>query len=110
MVGRDDLINLKNYYKNSPDGKALPGSAGVTARFNQQKATLLNMGKESSGDSKLKFADDFFNEFQVPPESLNLSPEEQSDLQPAEEFAETQGQQLSNKEPSQRKSTKNVSR
>lgn len=109
-ITREKLVNLKNFYKNSPVGKALPESAGAEKRFNQQKAALLQLGKQSTGNNKLAMKDDFFQNYQVASEDVNLSAEDQANIQPAEDFAATQAQEKTQKQAAQRTSTKNVTR
>jgi hypothetical protein len=109
-ITREKLVNLKNFYKNSPVGKALPESTGAEKRFNQQKAALLQLGKASTGNDKLAMKDDFFQHYQVASEDVNLSTEEQANIQPAEEFAAAQVQEKTQKQAAQRTSNKNVTR
>jgi hypothetical protein len=107
-VSRQDLVNLKNYYKDSPEGKALPESEGSGQRFNQGKAALLSSGKASSGDSTLKIAAPYFENYQA--QDVALSPEDKGNLPAANEFAEAQSQEQSQKQSAVRKTGKNVAR
>jgi predicted nucleotidyltransferase component of viral defense system len=82
------LINLKNFYQDCPQGKAQSQSKEALKTFNQYKFQLLQAGKISSGDENLKLQDKFFEIFRS--DGVDLSPADKANLPAADEFASAQ--------------------
>ncbi|AFY92752.1 hypothetical protein [Chamaesiphon minutus] len=112
-VSLKDLINLKNFYTKSPEGKAKPESHEAVANFDRYKAQLSQHGKAVSNNSDLKMTNGFFKTFQS--DAVELAPADRDNLEAANTFAAEQAQiaaqQKQNKPESpthQRSQTKSV--
>jgi hypothetical protein len=82
------LIDLKNYYLNSPEGKARSGSADAQKNFKRYKAQISKDGKAVSGNPDLRMTNEFFEDFKS--DRVTLLPEDRSNLDAAHEFAAEQ--------------------
>ena len=89
-VSLKDLINLKNFYTKSPEGKAKPESLEAQANFDRYKAQLSQHGKAVSNNPDLKMTNGFFKTFQS--DAVELSPAERDNLAAANTFAAEQAQ------------------
>jgi hypothetical protein len=112
-VSLKDLINLKNFYTKSPEGKAKPESHEAVANFDRYKSQLSQHGKAVSNNSDLKMTNGFFKTFQS--DAVELAPADRDNLEAANTFAAEQAQiaarQKQNKPESptqQRSQTKSV--
>lgn len=112
-VSLKDLINLKNFYTKSPEGKAKPESLEAVANFDRYKFQLSQHGKEVSNNPDLKMTNGFFKTFQS--DAVELAPADLANLEEANTFATEQAQlaaqQKQNKPESptqQRSQTKSV--
>jgi hypothetical protein len=89
-VSLKDLIDLKNYYTKSPEGKAKPESLEAVANFDRYKAQLSQHGKAVSNNPDLKMTNGFFKTFQS--EAVELAPTDRANLEAANTFAAEQAQ------------------
>ena len=89
-VSLKDLINLKNFYTKSPEGKAKPESLESQANFDRYKFQLSQHGKAVSNNPDLKMTNGFFKTFQS--DAVELSPAERDNLAAANTFAAEQAQ------------------
>jgi cell filamentation protein len=89
-VTLQQLINLKNYYLNSPSGKAQPESIDAQKNFKRYKAQISKDGKAVTGNKDLRLTNEFFETFKS--EAVTLSPEDRANLEAANEFAIEQQQ------------------
>jgi hypothetical protein len=112
-VSLKELINLKNFYTKSPEGKAKPESLEAQANFDRYKFQLSQHGKAVSNNPDLKMTNVFFKTFQS--EAVDLAPADRANLEAANTFAaeiaNIAAQQKQNKpEPpiQQRSKTKSV--
>ena len=112
-VSLKDLINLKNFYTKSSEGKAKPESIEAQANFDRYKFQLSQHGKALSNNPDLKMTNGFFKTFQS--DAVELTPTDRANLDAANTFAAEQAtiaqQQKQNKpEPptQQRSQTKSV--
>jgi hypothetical protein len=112
-VSLKDLINLKNFYTKSPEGKTKPESLEAVANFDRYKFQLSQHGKAVSNNPDLKMTNGFFKTFQS--DAVELAPTDRANLEAANTFAAEQAQiaaqQKQNKpEPptQQRSQTKSV--
>jgi Relaxase/Mobilisation nuclease domain len=100
------LIDLKNYYVKSPEGRAKPESVDAQAKFDIYKFQLSQHGKAVTGDPNLKLTSEFFKTFKSP--QVTLSVADRANLDTALAFATEQAQiafeiaQASSLEPKQR--------
>ena len=112
-VNLKDLINLKNFYTKSPEGKAQPEGIEAQANFDRYKFQLSQHAKALSNNPDLKMTNGFFKTFQS--DAVELTPTDRANLDAANTFAAEQAQiaqqQKQNKpEPptQQRSQTKSV--
>jgi hypothetical protein len=84
-VSLKELINLKNYYTKSPEGKAKPESLDATANFDRYKSQLSQHGKAVSNNPDLKMTNGFFKTFQS--DAVELAPADRANLEAANTFA-----------------------
>ncbi|AFY92922.1 hypothetical protein [Chamaesiphon minutus] len=112
-VSLKDLINLKNFYTKSPEGKARPESLEAQANFDRYKFQLSQHGKAVSNNPDLKMTNGFFKTFQS--DAVELAPADRANLEAANTLAAEQSriaaQQKQNKPESptqQRSQTKSV--
>jgi hypothetical protein len=111
-VSLKDLINLKNFYTKSPEGKAKPESIEAVANFDRYKFQLSQHGKAVSNNSDLKMTNGFFKTFQS--DAVELAPADRANIEAANTFAAEQAQvaaQQKQKKPEvqqQRSQTKSV--
>jgi hypothetical protein len=112
-VSLKELINLKNFYTKSPQGRAQPESIEAVANFDRYKFQLSQHGKAVTGDPDLKMTNKFFKTFQS--YAVELAPADRANLDAANTFAVEQAniaaqQKQSKPEPptQQRSQTKSV--
>jgi hypothetical protein len=112
-VSLKDLINLKNFYTKSPEGKAKPESLEAVANFDRYKFQLSQHGKAVTGDPDLKMTNKFFKTWKS--DAVELAPADRANLDAANTFAVEQAtiaaqQKQSKPEPptQQRSQTKSV--
>jgi hypothetical protein len=89
-VSLKDLINLKNYYTKSPEGRAKPESLEAVANFDRYKFQLSQHGKAVTGDPDLKMTNKFFKTFKS--DEVDLAPADRANLDAANTFAAEQAQ------------------
>jgi Relaxase/Mobilisation nuclease domain len=100
------IIDLKNYYIKSPEGKARAGSIDAQKKFNRYKLQISKDGKAVTNNRDLKMTNEFFNTFAS--DRVTLSPEDRANLEAANEFAVEQAQitlqarEQSERQPKQR--------
>lgn len=100
------IIDLKNYYVKSPEGRAKPESIDARSKFDIYKFQLSQHGKAVTGDPNLKLTSEFFKTFES--QQVNLSVADRANLDAAGAFATEQAQiaveiaQASSLEPKQR--------
>ena len=100
------IIDLKNYYVKSPQGRAKPESVDAQAKFDIYKFQMSQHGKTVTGDPDLKMTDKFFKTFES--DRVTLSVADRANLAAATTFAAEQKQiaveiaQASSLEPKQR--------
>ncbi len=112
-VSLKDLIDLKNFYTKSPEGKAKPESLNAQSNFDRYKFQLSQHGKAVSNNPDLKMTNGFFKTFQS--DAVELAPADRANLEAANTFAAEQAeiaqqQRQSKPEPptQQRSQTKSV--
>jgi Relaxase/Mobilisation nuclease domain len=100
------IINLKNYYVNSPEGRAKPESVDAQQQFDIYKFQLSQHGKSVTDDPNLKLTNPFFKTFES--DLVTLSVADRANLDAATTFAAEQSQialearQAAEREPKQR--------
>jgi hypothetical protein len=87
-VSLKELINLKNYYTQSPEGKAKLESLDATANFDRYKSQLSQHGKAVSNNPDLKMTNGFFKTFKS--DAVELAPADRANLEAANTFAAEQ--------------------
>jgi hypothetical protein len=87
-VSLKELINLKNFYTKSPEGKAKPESLEAVANFDRYKFQLSQHGKAISNNLDLKMTNGFFKTFQS--DAVDLAPADRANLEAANTFAAEQ--------------------
>jgi hypothetical protein len=112
-VSLKELINLKNFYTKSPEGKAKPESLEAVANFDRYKFQLSQHGKAVSNNPDLKMTNGFFKTWKS--DAVELAPADRANLEAANTFAAEQAtitaqQKQSKPEPptQQRSQTKSV--
>jgi hypothetical protein len=112
-VSLKELINLKNYYTKSLEGRAKPESLEAVANFDRYKFQLSQHGKAVTGDPDLKMTNKFFKTFKS--DEVDLAPADRANLDAANTFAAEQAQIAAQQKQSklepptqQRSQTKNV--
>jgi Relaxase/Mobilisation nuclease domain len=105
-VNLKQIIDLKNYYIESPEGRKLPESIDAVAKFDIYKLQLSQHGKAVTSDPNLKMTDKFFKTFES--QQVTLSVADRANLEAASAFVTQQAQiaheiaQASSLEPKQR--------
>ena len=105
-VNLKQIIDLKNYYRESPEGRAKPEGIDARSKFDIYKFQLSQHGKEVTGDPNLKMTSEFFKTFES--DRVTLSVADRANLEAAITFAAEQRQiaveiaQASSLEPKQR--------
>jgi Relaxase/Mobilisation nuclease domain len=100
------IIDLKNYYVKSPEGRAKPESVDARSKFDIYKFQISQHGKAVTGDPNLKLTNQFFKTFES--QQVTLSIADRANLDAASAFATEQAQialeiaQASSLEPKQR--------
>ena len=100
------IIDLKNYYVNSPSGRAQTESVDARSKFDIYKFQISQHGKSVTSDPHLKMTDKFFKTFES--DRVTLSVADRANLAAATTFAAEQKQiaveiaQASSLEPKQR--------
>jgi Relaxase/Mobilisation nuclease domain len=100
------IIDLKNYYVKSPEGRAKPESVDARSKFDTYKFQLSQHGKAVTGDPNLKMTNKFFKTFES--DRIKLCAADRANLEAASAFATEQAQialeiaQASSLEPKQR--------
>ncbi len=100
------IIDLKNYYVNSPKGRAKPESVDAQEQFDIYKFQLSQHGKAITDDPNLKLTNKFFKTFES--DRVTLSVADRANLAAATTFAAEQAQiafearQAAEREPKQR--------
>jgi Relaxase/Mobilisation nuclease domain len=100
------IIDLKNYYVKSSEGRAKPESVDAQAKFDIYKFQISQHGKAVTGDPNLKLTNQFFKTFES--QQVTLSIVDRANLDAASAFATEQAQialeiaQASSLEPKQR--------
>jgi hypothetical protein len=100
------IIDLKNYYVKSPEGRAKPESFDAQEKFDIYKFHISQHGKAVTGDPNLKLTNQFFKTFESPQVTLSIA--DRVNLDAASAFATEQAQialeiaQASSLEPKQR--------
>jgi hypothetical protein len=100
------IIDLKNYYVNSPSGRVKPESIDAQKKFDIYKFQISQHGKSVTGDPNLKMTNKFFKTFES--EQVTLSVADRANLEAATTFAAEQAQiafkvaQAAEREPKQR--------
>jgi Relaxase/Mobilisation nuclease domain len=100
------IIDIKNYYVKSPEGRAKPESVDAQEKFDIYKFQLSQHGKALTGDPNLKLTSEFFKTFES--KQVTLSAVDRANLDAALAFATEQAQiafeitQASSLEPKQR--------
>jgi hypothetical protein len=89
-VSLKDLINLKNFYTKSPEGKARPESLEAVANFDRYKFQLSQHGKAVSNNPDLKMTNGFFKTWKS--DAVDLAPTDRANLEAANTFAAEQAQ------------------
>jgi hypothetical protein len=89
-VSLKELINLKNYYTKSSEGRAKPESIEAVANFDRYKFQLSQHGKVVTGDPDLKMTNKFFRTFKS--DEVDLAPTDRANLDAANTFADEQAQ------------------
>jgi hypothetical protein len=89
-VSLKELINLKNFYTKSPEGRAKPESLEAVANFDRYKFQLSQHGKAVSNNPDLKMTNGFFKTFKS--DQVNLAPVDRANLDAANTFAAEQAQ------------------
>jgi hypothetical protein len=89
-VSLKDLINLKNFYTKSPEGRAKPESLEAVANFDRYKFQLSQHGKALTNNPDLKLTNGFFKIFQS--DAVALAPADRANLETANTFATEQAQ------------------
>jgi hypothetical protein len=87
-VSIKQLIDLKNYYLKSPDGREQPQSVNAEANFKRYKSQISKDGKAVTGNKDLRMTNEFFDGFKS--EAVTLSPEDKANLEAANQFAVAQ--------------------
>ncbi len=105
-VSLKQIIDLKNYYIKSPEGRAKPESVDAQEKFDIYKFQISQHGKSVTGDPNLKMTSKFFKTFES--EHVTFSIADRANLEAATTFAAEQRQialeiaQQSSLEPKQR--------
>jgi Relaxase/Mobilisation nuclease domain len=105
-VSLQQLIDLKNYYLKSPEGKARSESIDAQKKFNRYKLQISKDGKSVTNNPDLKMTNEFFEDFKS--DKVTLLPEDRANLEAANTFAVEQAQvaletrQKSERQPKQR--------
>jgi Relaxase/Mobilisation nuclease domain len=100
------IIDLKNYYVKSPEGRTKPESVDARSKFDIYKFQISQHGKAVTGDPNLKLTNQFFKTFESQQVTLSLA--DRANLDAASAFASEQAQialeiaQASSLEPKQR--------
>jgi hypothetical protein len=89
-VSLKELINLKNFYTKSPEGRAKPESIEAVANFDRYKFQLSQHGKAVADDPDLKMTNKFFKTFKS--DEVDLAPADRANLAAANTFAVEQAQ------------------
>jgi hypothetical protein len=89
-VSLRELINLKNYYMKSLEGRAKPESLEAVANFDRYKFQLSQHGRAVTGDPDIKMTNKFFKTFQS--DEVDLAPTDRANLDAANTFAAEQAQ------------------
>lgn len=89
-VSLKELINLKNFYTKSPEGRAKPEIIEAQANFDRYKFQLSQHGKAVSNNPDLKMTNGFFKTFQS--DAVDLTPADRENLEAANTFAAAQAQ------------------
>ena len=89
-VSLKELINLKNFYTKSPEGKAKPESLEAVANFDRYKFQLSQHGKAVSNNPDLKMTNGFFKTWRS--DAVDLAPADRANLEAANTFAAEQVQ------------------
>lgn len=111
-VSLKELINLKNFYTKSPEGRAKPESIEAVANFDRYKFQLSQHGKAVSNNPDLKMTSGFFKTFKS--DEVDLAPADRANLDAANTFAAEQAQiaaqqkQQEQEPPKQRSQTKSA--
>ena len=84
------IIDLKNYYVKSPEGRKSPESIDARSRFDIYKFQLSQHGKAVTGDLNLKMTDKFFKTFES--DRVTLYVADRANLEAATTFAAEQKQ------------------
>ena len=106
FVSLKQIIDLKNYYIKSPEGRAKPESVDAQEKFDIYKFQISQHGKSVTGDPNLKMTSKFFKTFES--EHVTFSIADRANLEAATTFAAEQRQialeiaQQSSLEPKQR--------
>jgi Relaxase/Mobilisation nuclease domain len=100
------IIDLKNYYRESPEGCAKPESVDARSKFDIYKFQISQHGKAVTGNPNLKMTDRFFKTFES--DRVTLCAADRANLDAASAFATEQARiaveiaQASSIEPKQR--------
>jgi hypothetical protein len=89
-VSLKELINLKNFYTKSPEGRAKPESIEAVANFDRYKFQLSQHGRAVTGDPDLKMTNKFFRTFKS--DEVDLAPADRANLDAANTFVVEQAQ------------------
>ncbi|AFY92740.1 relaxase/mobilization nuclease domain-containing protein [Chamaesiphon minutus] len=84
------IIDLKNYYVNSPEGRAKPEGSDALEKFDIYKLQLSQHGKAATGDPNLKMTNKFFKTFES--DRIKLCAADRANLDAASAFATEQAQ------------------
>ena len=84
------IIDLKNYYVKSPEGRAKPESVDARSKFDIYKFQISQHGKAVTGDPNLKLTNQFFKTFES--QQVTLSIADRANLDAASAFATEQAQ------------------
>ena len=84
------IIDLKNYYVNSPEGRKSPESIDARSKFDIYKFQLSQHGKSVTGDPNLKMTSEFFKTFES--QQVTLSVADRANLDAASAFATERAQ------------------
>lgn len=100
------IIDLKNYYRESPEGSTKPESVDAIAKFDIYKFQISQHGKAVTGNPNLKMTSKFFKTFES--DLVTLCAADRANLDAASAFATEQARiaveiaQASSLEPKQR--------
>jgi hypothetical protein len=67
------IIDLKNYYVKSPEGRAKPESVDARSKFDIYKFQISQHGKAVTGDPNLKLTNQFFKTFESQQVTLSIA-------------------------------------